>query len=568
MKILFLNPYIDAEHHIVSMIQEKGHAVLVAGYPEEAWHLLQIHGTTVDIAVVHKEGKGPEEESLGFSFITRFKGDLNHSDLPFVITSEIWGDQEFARHQQTSMGANGYLRWPATAENIFRIVQEVLGSSQASSAFSGANIENDGVHLEDSKLIFADIKEKNKTSSDSPAIVLEAPPDEVTKIPEKSKTIPTAMFVQDVPDLLPLPSLPTPEEPDVEFGSPTAKEEVQLATRNISLDLNPASADAGIDLGVDVAVDVGGKTDATVPIRQSEVRLDAQEINFNPSAEKEPEIKNKNEIENEPEKDVMPYLFQRGSQGRKENSLSRESSGLAFALAQAVGDAVVPGGAVQSPDVETLKKYLLLREQDVAVLSSQLKTVKEQVASLDRLLQEEKSKNIELAHQNETQKRKIDHFEQEKVSLSEGLQAELNELKYQMKTKADKARLLETQVKEAAEETDKIRERVKSDIRKIRVREKELENRLEILKKDSESLVTSRENKIIELKRKIDLLEFNMDLLQDQYMREKEKTVKLKERLSRAAQVVRVAGGLLDSTTHASDGANQIPEDKRRQEAS
>src|SRR4029077_14635199 len=111
---------------------------------------------------------------------------------------------------------------------------------------------------------------------------------------------------------------------------------------------------------------------------------------------------------------------------------------------------------------------------------------------------------------------------------------------------------LDTQVREATDEIERLKERVRADIRKIRVREKELENRLEIMKKDSEALITARENKIIELKRKLDLLEFNMDLLQDQHAREKEGAVHLRERLAKAAQVVRVAGGLLDNPASAS----------------
>lgn len=558
MKILFLNPHIDAEHHIVRVLQEKGYAVLVSSYPEEAWHLLQIHGTTVDIGVIHIEGRTPEEGSQGFSFISRFKGDLNHSDLPFVMTSEVWGDQEFARHQQTSMGANGYLRWPATAENIFKIVREILGATENNLSGPPAPPEDGNVHLEDSRLIFADIKEGGAQPGD-PAIVLEAPSEEVTRIPEKSRTIPTVMFVKDLPELLPLPSLPSPEEPDAEFGK------AQAVTQP-ALDISPAELSPA-------PVESGGRTDATVPIRQSEVKLDFPEIQFNPSAEKEQEKQEAEKkdtaapAEYEPEREAMPYLFKGGSK-QEEKIISRESAGLAFALAQAIGDAVVPGGAVQSPDVDTLKKYLMLREQDVAVLSSQLKTVKEQIFSLERLLQEEKAKNVELSHQTDVQKRKLEEYNLEKMSYAEGIQAELNELKHQMKVKVDKARLLESQVKDAAEETERLKERVKGDIRKIRVREKELENKLEILKKDSEALVSSRENKIIELKRKIDLLEFNMDLLQDQYTREKEKTIKLKERLSRAAQVVRVAGGLLDAASGSPDVGSHGVGDKQQKEAS
>src|SRR4029077_11183068 len=127
----------------------------------------------------------------------------------------------------------------------------------------------------------------------------------------------------------------------------------------------------------------------------------------------------------------------------------------------------------------------------------------------------------------------------------QSLENEVNEVKFQLKTKTDKVRVMEAQVREATEEMEHLKNRVRSDIRKIRVREKDLENRLEIMKKDSEALIGARETKIIELKRKLDLLEFNMDLLQDQYNREKENSVHLRERLAKAAQVVRVAGGLL-----------------------
>jgi hypothetical protein len=76
-------------------------------------------------------------------------------------------------------------------------------------------------------------------------------------------------------------------------------------------------------------------------------------------------------------------------------------------------------------------------------------------------------------------------------------------------------------------------------------------------KKDSEAILTARENKIIELKRKLDLLEFNMDILQDRYTREKDSSLKLREKLAKAAQVVRVAEGLLGEPSAA------MPEDTK-----
>ena len=241
----------------------------------------------------------------------------------------------------------------------------------------------------------------------------------------------------------------------------------------------------------------------------------------------------------------MPYLYSE----RKDRMNPAES----IAFAQPLGDAVVPGGAFQSPDMETMKKYLLLREQDVAALSSLLKTARQRIADLEFSLRQSESKNAGLQHSLDASERRITGFENEKQLATDAFQTEISDLKFQLKTKTDKAKLLEARVREAAEETEKIRERVKADIRKIRVRERELENRLEILRKDSEALIGARESKIIELKRKLDMIEFNMDLLQDQYNKEKERAATLKERLGKASQAMRVAGGFLESGEDAKE---------------
>jgi chromosome segregation ATPase len=234
----------------------------------------------------------------------------------------------------------------------------------------------------------------------------------------------------------------------------------------------------------------------------------------------------------------MPYLFRKGA--------ARPMAEPGIFYPQPLGDAVVPGGAAHSPDADTLKKYLMLREQDVSVLSSQFRAARAQLTETEQRLRDERARAADLTHTAEEQRRRIEAFEREKAAMAASYQAEIDELKFQAKARIDKAKLLEAQVREAAEEMERIKERVRVDIRKIRVREKELENRLEIMKKDSEALIGARESKIIELKRKLDVLEFNMDLLQDQNSKEKEVSSKLRERLSKAAQVVRVAAALAE----------------------
>jgi hypothetical protein len=235
----------------------------------------------------------------------------------------------------------------------------------------------------------------------------------------------------------------------------------------------------------------------------------------------------------------MPYLFGKtmGAQG------ARPASPIPALL----GDAIIPGAAGQSPDIETLKKYLTLREHDVAVLSAQLRAMQDRIDSLAQSIEVEKAQNAELIAEARAQKHKIAELERARGVGNQQLLTELEDVRFQLKMKTDQAKVLEARSQEGQDEIERLKERVRSDIRKIRVHERELENRLEILKRDSEALIGARESKIIELKRKLDLLEFNMDLLQNQFSREKDSTARLRDRLAKAAQIVRVAGGLLDA---------------------
>lgn len=531
MKIIFLNPKIDAEHNVSKSLQEKGVALLFPQDETEAWQMLMLHGTSVDLGIIHREGLS--SQNAGLQFIEKVKNDPSQSDLPMILTSDDWGDSECAEHQASPFGVNAYLKAPFTPRQLIEVIEGVLGQSLGASTQSKVDLNLDGAVdpgapvLEDMSLVFS--RPETDEQSDS-KIRLEAP-----SVSEEVQDLPLAESPPQ-PESLPLEDLKSPaiHLTSVDSLSPSA------------IEINPSE-----------------------PL--SESLSEPSQISLQPSLEPQPEYVPEPQASSAPLEDPeakqqMPYLFE--NEGHTA-SFSRQAS---LILSEPLGDAVIPGGAAQSPDLETIKRYLLLREQDVGVLSSQLKVAHDHVTSLENELSEEKAKNTELSHLAHEQKQRIENFEKEKLTALESLQQEVQELNFQIKAKTDKVRLVENQLHELSNEMESLKERVRSDIRKIRVREKELENRLEIVKKDSEALIGARESKIIELKRKLDLLEFNMDLLQDQYSREKETSTKLRERLSKAAQVVRVAGGLLDSNPNKSIESLEMKdldsENEKKQEAS
>ncbi|MGK5082497.1 hypothetical protein WDW37_04250 [Bdellovibrionota bacterium FG-1] len=501
MKVLLLNPHVDAKNSLVQILQAHGYAVILPANAEEAGLMLSLHGNSIDLAVVHREDSINKDNENGLKFVTQLKADPLQSDLPFIITSQVWGDAEFVRHQATAQGANAYLKWPFDANMLNQTIRAVFGTEAPPQVeFSSPSIPTAVGHthelvLEEVSSVLGGQAVQPETDT---SIRLEAPefdlPTAESLAPESSAPEPLSLDAPSLvlePSQVELPSLPMLEFGDIELPSEPEPPQPPLG-----------------DLGQQ-----GNDADAA---------------------------------------EQMPYLYE-SSQGHPH---------AAAVFAQPLGDAVVPGGAAHSPDIETLKKYLLLREQDVGVLSNQLQATQDQMRSIEQAFREERAKNIELTHISQGQKQKLEQFESEKNHALDGLQGELAELRFQLKAKTDKARIMDSQVREATDEMEHLKERVRSDIRKIRVREKDLENRLEIAKKDAEALLSARENKIIELKRKLDLLEFNMDLLQDQHAREKENSQKLRERLSKAAQVVRVAGGLLDNPAEAAQLAAALAEDE------
>lgn len=473
MKILYLEPRMDVGQKITSELKAGGYAVLLALNASEAKQLLQLHGRSIDLAIIHREGPYGTGDP-GIRFISTLKGDAQHTDLPFVITTTAWTDADCAAHQETPSGANAYVteaKDASTAKALLQTIRSVTqekGPEASPAAPPSEAPQTSQIILQDAVPLFTK-KEAHKTGTHS--IHLEVPHEEQVPVTGESDSQPSLDPIDIQVDLDPTragslaPTNPTASEPAFEGASPSQESN--------SLALAMATE--------------------------------------------------------------MPYLF-----GDAPKPMA------APPVFSPRGDAIIPGGASQSPDNETLKKYLELREQDVSALSTQISALKDQLSQSQAQLREQQARNRQLQVDCDTQRKQVEGLAADQHEAQGAAQAEIENLKFQLKAKADKARIFEAKIQEAQNEIEAIRERVRSDIRKIRVREKELENKLEVVKKDSELLLGSRENKIIELKRRLDIAEYNLDLLQERYLREKERAEAYKSKLGKASQAMKLAEGMLD----------------------
>ena len=508
MKILLLSPKIDAQHKIARELKQEGIIFLFPDDVREAWNMLELHQSSIDLAILNLEDSfGKQEGTL--DLLKKIKTDSFHKDLPYILITERWNDAQCALHQEGPEAAHAYLRWPFSVKVLLETLKQIfvedfqslLGMS--SSAFS-ASASTLSSHSEISITLG-----EAKQIPDAPEIALSSP---LTSSVNSEISI-TLGKTQQIPDA-----------PEIDLSIP----------------LPPSgSSDILITLG------------------------EAQQIPDAPALEL-PQVLEMPSTSDETQnlKIIKPLDFSISSSDLEISHSENDSFELSNSPVtpttlpppyQAIGNAVVPGGMSSDPDLETFKKYLLLREQDVSILSHQLKGAREQLAHMDQLCKAEQQKSEAFSLQLAQSQAQLNALH-ETMSLSHAsFEEQVKASHQQLRLKMDQEKRLQKQLAESEASMEALKERIRLDIRKIRVHEKELENRLEIMKTDSEALLKARENKVVELKRKVETLEFNMELLKTKCDEEKQKNLILKERLSQVAQAFRLAGGLLDTPHEASE---------------
>lgn len=140
-----------------------------------------------------------------------------------------------------------------------------------------------------------------------------------------------------------------------------------------------------------------------------------------------------------------------------------------------------------------------------------LKVAQYRIIELEKEIENLRAENEELASAGEiiksradTMASKVSSLEKEKQEIHESAQNEIIVLKGGLQYK-------EAEFAKASVKVEELETRLKSDFKKIRVRERELENRLELLRAEKAALVRSKDDYILDQKRKIDQLSQELD---------------------------------------------------------
>lgn len=212
----------------------------------------------------------------------------------------------------------------------------------------------------------------------------------------------------------------------------------------------------------------------------------------------------------------------------------------------------------ESEDIDVLRKYLRIKEEQLEISEGE----REELSLENERFQKEahtlQVRVRELEHLHDELTKKLQQMEEDKQLMAREQQRESEERERSEKGMSEKIRTLESQVGDADEKYENLRVRVRKDIRKIRENERDLEARLELLRRDSATLLNARDEKVLEMQRKIDALEFDLDQVQDSRVQAQMEAERYLAKLSRVARALHIAVGMIEHDNTSEDELDEL----------
>lgn len=187
---------------------------------------------------------------------------------------------------------------------------------------------------------------------------------------------------------------------------------------------------------------------------------------------------------------------------------------------------------------------------DIKITLSELKDDRKNLLDEITNLEHDKDK---LLRDNLNLKADLDELKIELSIMKKRHVAELEDYKHQNSLLLEKREVLEAKNKNYQREIERLGSKIRIDFSKIKQREKELEGQLELVSIDADSKVKSRDLKILELKRKIDALEFNMENISIKEKQSVQDKSVLEDKLNRVVGTLRNSLSLLEQDIDISE---------------
>ena len=190
----------------------------------------------------------------------------------------------------------------------------------------------------------------------------------------------------------------------------------------------------------------------------------------------------------------------------------------------------------------------LLSARAVLERADQLKIAQDRINELESVVFSLRQENTGLSSEIETLKQHVEE-------LSSTLDATERRNRIKVESLSDERNLLEESLFQKNKEynnlklkIEELKKRLAKDLKSVRVREIELENRLELVKQEKTALLKNKDEIILDLKRKTDHLTMDIDSYRKKNQSAQIHISESEERVQRSVRALRLALGMLEGS--------------------
>jgi len=202
---------------------------------------------------------------------------------------------------------------------------------------------------------------------------------------------------------------------------------------------------------------------------------------------------------------------------------------------------------LSSDQTDVLKRYISLKEAEVRDFRDQHRQYRSYLKKLSKEVESLTSRNRELLGEIEVLRRRDESARNVETDLKRKFEDDLILMKNEFEERLRRSGDYESQVEELVQKREEWREKVKEDLKRIKLKERELENKYELLKRDAQALLDSKDKHTLELKKKSDALELEMESLEDRLRTAKSTLGAIDSKKKRLIETLKLAISLLEN---------------------
>lgn len=178
--------------------------------------------------------------------------------------------------------------------------------------------------------------------------------------------------------------------------------------------------------------------------------------------------------------------------------------------------------------------------------SESLRIAQNRLLEFEQEIERLRQQNEELAAAGETLRRRTDELLAQNHKRESDFQHAASTFEQEKQILTESKEALQRDLEVTRRKAEELELRISTNIQKIRVRERELENRLELVKMESAALLRTKDEAILELKRNIDQLNLELNNYRTKNQELNRQTTDKQEMLRRTVKALRLALSMLE----------------------